>query len=464
MGSFTYTTLTTQTETDVGALSNTNPTSEFLTLSSALIDSEATQVNTVATSADLPRLDTGEISDGSIFYVEEDDLLLYAVNYGWVTFDGYLIYKDANTAFTYVASGDSNYYPGLTTFDTNYTYKLLDSSGNPLNVSKLVPNGRPGWPVGLIDTNDKLWMWGPGTYGSLGQNNTTAYSTPVQEITSSTWSDVALGVNGEFTVGIKTDGTLWGWGYNAYGNLGTNNTTCYSSPVQEVSSSTNWSKVAAGTVFTVGIKTDGTLWSWGYNAYGNLGTNNTTYYSSPQQEASSSTNWSKVIAAEQYVLATKTDGTLWAWGQGFYGKLGTNDTICYSSPVQEASSSTNWTELAVTGYSSHALKSDGTCWGWGYSFYGVVSGNFTQHSSPVQENSSSTDWSYISGSRYSAASMMGIKTTGEMWGWGQESGINWPNYGNSSIPAQVVSGTAWTSVALTNQTVWGIQEDNRANR
>ena len=413
MGSFTYTTLTTQTETDVGALSNTNPTSEFLTLSSALIDSEATQVNTVATSADLPRLDTGEISDGSIFYVEEDDLLLYAVNYGWVTFDGYLIYKDANTAFTYVASGDSNYYPGLTTFDTNYTYKLLDSSGNPLNVSKLVPNGRPGWPVGLIDTNDKLWMWGPGTYGSLGQNNTTAYSTPVQEITSSTWSDVALGVNGEFTVGIKTDGTLWGWGYNAYGNLGTNNTT---------------------------------------------------YYSSPQQEASSSTNWSKVIAAEQYVLATKTDGTLWAWGQGFYGKLGTNDTICYSSPVQEASSSTNWTELAVTGYSSHALKSDGTCWGWGYSFYGVVSGNFTQHSSPVQENSSSTDWSYISGSRYSAASMMGIKTTGEMWGWGQESGINWPNYGNSSIPAQVVSGTAWTSVALTNQTVWGIQEDNRANR
>jgi alpha-tubulin suppressor-like RCC1 family protein len=87
-------------------------------------------------------------------------------------------------------------------------------------------------------------------------------------------------------------------------------TTSRSSPVQIPG--TTWSSISAGNQHSLATKTDGTLWSWGYNGNGRLGQNNTTYFSSPVQIPG--TSWSSISGGRRHSLATKTDGTLWSWG------------------------------------------------------------------------------------------------------------------------------------------------------
>ena len=121
---------------------------------------------------------------------------------------------------------------------------------------------------------------------------------------STTWSSISCGYF--HTVSIKTDGTLWSWGYNPFGQLGLNNTTYYSSPKQ-VGALTNWLSVSCGYFHTVSIKTDGTLWSWGRNNSGQLGLGNTTNYSSPKQ-VGALTSWTKLFkgSTTQSTLAIKS--------------------------------------------------------------------------------------------------------------------------------------------------------------
>ena len=160
-----------------------------------------------------------------------------------------------------------------------------------------------------------LWSWGYNSYGGLGDGTTTSKSSPIQIGALTSWASVSAsgpaGLAG--SAAIKTDGTLWTWGKNAYGQLGLSNITNYSSPKQ-VGSLTNWQYVDQNDRFCLAIKTDGTLWSWGKNGY-NLGLGNSTNYSSPVQ-IGSLTDWAKVYGGSGNVTAIKTDGTLWSWDGG----------------------------------------------------------------------------------------------------------------------------------------------------
>jgi alpha-tubulin suppressor-like RCC1 family protein len=142
-------------------------------------------------------------------------------------------------------------------------------------------------------------------------------------------------------------------GSNSYGNLGTGNTTNRSSPVQTVAGGTNWKQVQVGKHSAGAIKNDGTLWVWGRNDYGNIGDNTTTHRSSPVQTISGGTNWKEISIKDTQCGAIKTDGTLWMWGFNGQGQLGTNDTTNRSSPVQTVAAGTNWKSvnsgLAATG-------------------------------------------------------------------------------------------------------------------
>jgi len=144
-----------------------------------------------------------------------------------------------------------------------------------------------------------MWSWGQNNQGQLGLGNTTYYSSPKQIGALTTWSNVA---NGSYLSGfaLKTDGTVWTWGQNSYGQLGIGNITKYSSPKQ-VGSLTTWLSIAAGYYSCYSIKTDGTLWSWGTNGNGQLGLNNVTDYSSPKQ-VGSLTSWSKINAGGYWAI------------------------------------------------------------------------------------------------------------------------------------------------------------------
>ena len=136
-----------------------------------------------------------------------------------------------------------------------------------------------------------------------------------------------------------TDGTLWMWGYNDFGLLGLNDSHpggMRSSPCQIPG--TNWSELAGGVFGRVayGRKEDGTLWGWGGNQYGRLGQNDTVTRSSPVQIPG--TTWSTIAEGGGIILAKKSDSTLWTWGPNSHGSLGQNQSypvlIGTSSPVQ----------------------------------------------------------------------------------------------------------------------------------
>jgi alpha-tubulin suppressor-like RCC1 family protein len=208
-----------------------------------------------------------------------------------------------------------------------------------------------------IKTDGTLWTWGYNYLGQLGLGNLTHRSSPVQVGSLTNWKQVTI--FGNRTAAIKTDGTLWTWGYNYLGKLGLNDVTSRSSPTQ-VGSLTNWKLVACGLYHTAAIKTDGTLWTWGSqldlfesSSSGALGLNDLTNRSSPTQ-VGSLTNWKLVECGLSHTAAIKTDGTLWTWGFNKYGTLGLGNVVNRSSPTQ-VGSLTNWKMVAVGGLNILAI-------------------------------------------------------------------------------------------------------------
>ena len=205
----------------------------------------------------------------------------------------------------------------------------------------------------LIDQyiGDKLYAWGQGSSGELGDNNNTDRSTPVTTFAGGTnWKQVSGG--NEHTAAIKTDGTLWTWGRNNTGPLGTNDTTNRSTPVTTFAGGTNWKQVACGFRSTSAVKNDGTLWNWGTGSQGSLGNASTLDSDIPVTTFAGGTNWKQVSCGINNVRAAiKTDGTLWTWGRGDLLSLGNNsNTLNNSTPVTTFAGGNNWRQVSSGGY------------------------------------------------------------------------------------------------------------------
>jgi alpha-tubulin suppressor-like RCC1 family protein len=184
---------------------------------------------------------------------------------------------------------------------------------------------------------------GANDFGQLGLSNRISRSEPIQIGSLTNWStsNGKLSTGNQWVLAIKQDGTLWAWGQNTFaGVLGLNDRINRSSPTQ-IGSGTTWLNCSAGWYHAVATKTDGTLWAWGRNWEGQLGTNNSVYRSSPIQ-IGTDTNWILPVTAMLQTIATKTNGTLWAWGSNGSGHLGLNNLVYRSSPTQ-VGSATNWT-------------------------------------------------------------------------------------------------------------------------
>jgi alpha-tubulin suppressor-like RCC1 family protein len=302
-----------------------------------------------------------------------------------------------------------------------------------------------------IKTDGTLWVWGGNSNGGLGDNTTTHKSSPVQTVTGGTnWKKISLGYG--FSGAIKTDGTLWMWGIGNSGQHGDGIATNKSSPVQTVTFDTKWKQLSCGGMQVGAIKTDGTLWMWGSNTSGRLGDNTTNNKSSPVQTVTVGTNWQQVSCGYIHTAAVKTDGTLWIWGRNAYGQLGNNTTTDRSSPVQTVTAGTNWKQVSCGYQHTAAVKTDGTLWCWGMNTFGQLGNNSTTGaltglSSPVQTITGGNNWAFVStGYAITAA----IKTDGTLWVWGRNVlGVLGDNTTtNRSSPVQtILRGSTWRQVS-----------------
>ena len=264
---------------------------------------------------------------------------------------------------------------------TDSTWSVVSSS-----------NGKASY---FTKTDGTLWVCGENQNGRLGLNDDILRSSPTQMGTDTNWTYAAGAMAGAH--GIKTDGTLWAWGLGTDGRIGDGSQEMYSSPRQIPG--TSWAQTTESEDHTMAVRTDGTLWVWGKNERGQIGQNNRTEYSSPRQVpgtwAYSDYNFG-ACQNEQVSGAIKADGTLWMWGYNHTGALGQNQPMpagSRSSPVQVGTGS-DWKSIRMGSGDPTviAVKTDGTIWSWGNAGNGALGTNqhTTSRSSPCQIGSEST--------------------------------------------------------------------------
>ena len=217
----------------------------------------------------------------------------------------------------------------------------------------------------IIKQDSTLWSWGANNNGQLGNSGVFPQSKLTQEyFKDSNWLDVSAGEN--YTIALKNDGTLWGWGNNEFGQIGNALYKEIRVPVQEDTNATDWKIISAGASHSSSIKEDGTLWSWGRNDSGELGNGTNESSTIPTQEITAST-WKSLSVGYNHTIAIMDDGSLWTWGNNHYGQLGNNSTKNSNIPIQI--STDMWRSASAGKYFSIAIKDDGTIWSWGYNAY-----------------------------------------------------------------------------------------------
>jgi alpha-tubulin suppressor-like RCC1 family protein len=343
-----------------------------------------------------------------------------------------------------------------------------------------------------LSSDGTVWAWGENEYGQLGNNSTTNGLVPVQ-VAGPTGSGALTGITAittgfGFSLALASDGTVWTWGNNSTGQLGNNSTTDSSIPVQVVGSNGTGAlsgiiAIAAGTDYTsswggfgMALASDGTVWAWGANGFGELGDNSTAYSSVPVQVLGSAGSGNIAISAGYgFSAVLASNGEIWAAGENFGGNLGhapdtdgdfvSNDQWCNPIPHQVAGANGSGTLSGITSIAAGggnsfclALASNGTVWAWGtnnsgylghapgtegdYQSYGqwidpwpnqVVGSNGTGALAGITAIAAS-------GGDIYGGSSLALDSNGAVWAWGTNSNGQLGNGSttDSSTPVQVV--------------------------
>lgn len=245
-----------------------------------------------------------------------------------------------------------------------------------------------------------LWVWGNDWRGQIGQGGLNTGSVTPLLLSGATWSKVFA--SGTLSFAIKNDGTLWGTGeigfgipYNQYRPL-----TRYT--LTQIGTDSDWEEIYPNWGGAIAKKTNGTLWGWGNCYFGNLngycsgGTGvSSTWIQNEYVQISTATDWSKIRIGIAHTLALKTNGTLWSCGRNDYGQLGDGTTTNRYGFIQVGTAA-DWIDLATSINCNHslAIKSNGTLWGWGNNNAGNVLANIPSSTIPLQIGTD-TNWAKI---------------------------------------------------------------------
>ena len=400
----------------------------------------------------------------------DQEQLAFAIQPSDATNQG-VSWTSSNNAIATVTSG--GLVRGINIGEADITVTTLDGGKKDTCTVTVAPESFTAVAAGqghalAIRVDGTLWAWGGNGSGQLGDGTNIHRYSPVKVANGSKgWAAVSAG--DYHTVGLKTDGTIWAWGRNNYGQLGDGTTVNKSTPVQ-VGTAKDWTAVSAGEYHTVALKANGSLWAWGNNEYGQLGNGTLENKNAPFQ-VTDVTDWAAVSAGDSHNVALGKDGSLWAWGDNWYGQIGdgtngdstgTNKGRRYPTPVRVGSSRA-WAELSAGGNHTIATRTDGSLWAWGRNEYGQLGdGTYADKNAPIQVNLARA-WAAPSAAYSHTVALMADGTLCWAWGRNEYGQLGDDTYVDKNAPVQVGSTKGWAALAAgtshtlalkTDGTVW----------
>ncbi len=247
----------------------------------------------------------------------------------------------------------------------------------------------------VLTEGGEVWTWGYEWHGVLGRtldihdpitDQSTPKPVPYRSGNLTGVTDIAAGL--AHVVALKDDGTVMTWGYNHYGQLGDGTTTDSMSASGTVSLSQvkgldHVKAVAAGLLYSLALKDDGTVWAWGYNRYGQLGSGEFTRFEKTPVQVEGLSGIAQIYAGYNHNVAIDGNGNAWAWGSNDLGELGDGTNVSQCTPIRIAALS-GAKDVALGSSYTIALYGDGTVKAWGENYGGWLGdGTTTQKISPV---------------------------------------------------------------------------------
>ncbi|MBK5286745.1 MAG: T9SS type A sorting domain-containing protein [Bacteroidia bacterium] len=313
----------------------------------------------------------------------------------------------------------------------------LGSQGTPpapvVNLTGIL-TASAGFGYSLAIKNDgTIWSWGQNYYGQLGDSTTTQRNTPV--LVHSLTNVISVSAGTYHSLALKNDSTVWAWGQNAYGQLGTVLSYNPCTTAVQTNILNGIIKIATGSNYSIALKSDGTVWTWGNNNVMQLGDSITVWRIDPTIIPSLS-GITSIVAGFTHGIALKNNGTVWAWGWNHVGELGDGTFTPRGMPVQVLSL-TGVTEIAAGQDFSVALKNDGTVWTWGENQYGQLGvGDTIDSNIPIQVSTLSG----ITSISAKAGHVLALKNDGTLWAWGFNGQTQVNNTASTAIlsPVEVI--------------------------
>lgn len=278
--------------------------------------------------------------------------------------------------------------------------------------------------LAVLKEDGSVWSWGDHTYGQLGAGTASSSNAPlpIQLTSGNRLSKIAaISAGGYYTVALDADGAVWSWGLNAYGQLGRSTTINKDASPLKVNIPA-MVDISAGESHVLAVDEMGDVWTWGHNPYGQLGRRTVSSYTEVPEKVTGLSNVAAVAAGKDHSVILKKDGTVWAWGRNTYGQLGNGETADYNITPKQISGLSEIIEIAAGDNHTLALKQNRTSLlAWGRNISGQLGdGGYENKLTPFLVKGVDDIRSIAAGDNHTII----VKDDGTVWQWGRNtSGI-----------------------------------------